>query len=156
MATAVLVVALIAVWPAVMLAYVDPGAGRMGAPRRRRVLVAALVALGIVASCYVVPTLIEAYLSPRVGPFVAYVVFGDLLGCAVISVMRWRLGVGLYLGLTIAEGLWFQTRPGAVAELVWLSDLVPALVLVAMAWKAWTAALLQTPAPPTSSTQAST
>jgi hypothetical protein len=85
---------------------------------------------------YLIPTLIEKQLVSHAGPFWAVLVLGDLAGCLAIAA-AWRLkyGAALYLCLTGAEIVLFQTGAVSAAALLWLTDAAPTLILCALAAK---------------------
>jgi hypothetical protein len=91
-----------------------------------------------VAACvvfsYVLPMWVERLLVGRIGPFWAYVVIGDIAGCAAIGALtRWQLGVALYLVLDVVEAALFQTHIVSLNAMVWLSDAAPTVLLCLLA-----------------------
>jgi hypothetical protein len=83
---------------------------------------------------YVLPTLVERLLVSRIGPFWAYVVLGDVMGCAVLGALtRWRIGIALYLVLDVVETLLLQTRVVSVTGMMWMADAVPTALLCLLA-----------------------
>jgi hypothetical protein len=89
-----------------------------------------LTAVAVLAVFYGVPTLLEIFFIHAPLPLV---IFGDLIGCIAIARISWKLGTGLYVGLTGIEVAVTQAALVAPTTLVWLTDLVPALVLAAFA-----------------------
>ena len=89
-----------------------------------------LTALAVFAVFYGVPTAIEAAMT-RAG--IPLILFGDVIGCIAIARISWKLGAGLYVGLTAVEAALLQTALISPSVLIWLTDLVPALVLAAFA-----------------------
>ncbi|TAK11961.1 MAG: hypothetical protein EPO35_11855 [Acidobacteria bacterium] len=89
-----------------------------------------LTAVAVLLLFYGVPTAIEAgFISaPR-----ALIIFGDLIGCVAIARISWKLGASLYAGLTGIEAVLVQTALVGPSTLLWITDLVPALVLAAFA-----------------------
>lgn len=94
-------------------------------------------ALGAGSACillfYVLPSLIEIRLAPRVGAFNAYVLLGDALGCAVLSLVHRRTGIALYLVLTLMEAVLLRAGYLGVSALAWITDLMPAATLAVLA-----------------------
>jgi hypothetical protein len=89
-----------------------------------------LTAIAVLAVFYGVPTAVEAGLIHAPAPLI---LFGDLLGCLAIARISWKLGASLYVGLTGVETALVQTALVGPSTLIWLTDLVPALVLAAFA-----------------------
>jgi hypothetical protein len=89
-----------------------------------------LTAVAVMAVFYGVPTLLEVFFIEAPLPLV---IFGDLVGCIAIARISWKLGAGLYVGLTGIETALTQAALVAPTTLVWVTDLVPALVLAAFA-----------------------
>ena len=99
----------------------------------RFVVLVTLATALILVVFYVVPTLIELKLASRAGPFIAYVLVGDSIGCVAIPTLmkiRWRNGLALYVALTTVETLLVESGIVPAQRLAWVTDLVPALVLV--------------------------
>lgn len=79
---------------------------------------------------YVLPSVIERSLVGRIGPFWAYVVLGDALGCVAIGLLtRWTLGVAVYVLLSAIEALLYRFRVVDAGWMMWTADLVPTLLL---------------------------
>ncbi len=79
---------------------------------------------------YVIPMLIERSIVDRIGPFWAYVVLSDLVGCAAIGLLtRWSIGLALYVVLTVAEALLLQSRIVSAGWMAWFADAVPTALL---------------------------
>lgn len=89
-----------------------------------------LTAIAVLAVFYGVPKIVEIFFIQAPLPLV---LFGDLIGCIAIARISWKLGVGLYVGLTGIETVLVQGALVGPATLVWMADLVPALVLAAFA-----------------------
>jgi len=89
-----------------------------------------LTAVAVLAVFYGVPKILEVFFIHAPLPLV---VFGDLIGCIAIARISWKLGAGLYVGLTGIEAALLQTDIVAPSTLLWTTDLVPALVLAAFA-----------------------
>jgi len=99
----------------------------------RFVVLVTLATALILVVFYIVPTLLELKLAPRAGPFIAFVVVGDSIGCLAIPTLmkvRWRNGLALYAALTAIETLLVGSGAVPAQRLAWVTDLVPALVLV--------------------------
>ncbi len=91
------------------------------------------VALAVGAS-YVIPNLGERLLERQIGPFWSYVVLGDLVGCLAIGALTgWKLGVGLYILLSIVETIAYRTHLVSRVAMMWMADLVPTLILCFLA-----------------------
>lgn len=78
---------------------------------------------------YVVPKLIEMRLAHVAGPFVAYVIVGDLTGSLAMPAMlkiRWKISAALYLVLTAVEALFVATGIVPFSAVAWFADFVPA------------------------------
>ena len=83
---------------------------------------------------YVIPTWIERLLVGRIGPFWAFVMIGDVAGCALIGALtRWRIGIVLYLMLDVVETVLFRTHIVSPTAMMWLADAVPTLLLSLLA-----------------------
>jgi hypothetical protein len=79
---------------------------------------------------YAVPTAIEFLAIWHLSPWLVAVLFGDVTGCAYLAtaLKMPRTGVLLYLTLTIGEGLLYRSHHLSPTVLVWIVDLVPAIV----------------------------
>ena len=89
-----------------------------------------LTAVAVLAVFYGVPTLLEVFFIDAPLPLI---LFGDMVGCIAIARISWKLGAGIYLGLTGIETVLMETALVAPSTMVWMTDLVPALVLAAFA-----------------------
>ncbi len=92
----------------------------------------ALYASGVLASfllLYCVPNLVESYCLVHFGPLTACVFVGNLLGCAVLSASSWRRALGLYLLLASLDFLLLHFDVVSPHFMVWITDLVPALLV---------------------------
>jgi len=59
---------------------------------------------------------------------------GDVVGCAALGALtRWRIGVALYILLDIVETLLLRTSIVTNAEMAWLADAAPTLLLCGLA-----------------------
>lgn len=99
-------------------------------------VVPTLAAMAALAVFYVVPNVLEHFMVGVVPPF-AIILFGDLLGCAAIARISGKLGFGLYAGLTAIEASLFTAHVLPITTLIWITDLVPAVMLAV-----WAAALV--------------
>ena len=79
---------------------------------------------------YALPTAIELLAIWHLSPWIVAVLFGDLTGCTYMAtVLKMpRTGVLLYLTLTVCEGLLYMSHRIPPTLLVWIVDLVPAIV----------------------------
>lgn len=89
-----------------------------------------LTAVAVLAVFYGVPKILEVFFIQAPLPLV---LFGDLIGCIAIARISWKLGASLYVGLTGVEALLAQADLIGPSSLLWMTDLVPALVLAAFA-----------------------
>lgn len=79
---------------------------------------------------YFLPNGIESLFLQRGAPPVVFFVFGDLVGCAAIKVLlnrRWALGI--YLMSSAMECGLFYCGTVSLRTLIWITDLVPAIVI---------------------------
>jgi len=93
----------------------------------------ALLCLSVIFVFYVLPTGLELVATTYLGPWVGIIFLGDFCGCvclATIFKLR-RTSIILYAFLTIAEGALFASHLLSACALLWITDLVPTLVLVA-------------------------
>ena len=92
-----------------------------------------LVVSAVVVS-YVLPTVIERLLVGHISPFWAYVILGDVVGCAALGALtRWRVGIVLYVLLDIVEAILFRTHIVSPVAMMWLADAVPTVLLCLLA-----------------------
>jgi hypothetical protein len=89
-----------------------------------------LTAIAVLVVFYGVPTVLEAFFVKAPMPLV---LVGDLIGCIAIARISWKLGASLYVGLTGVEIALSQAAIVGPSGLLWITDLVPALVLAAFA-----------------------
>ena len=89
-----------------------------------------LTAIAVLAVFYGVPKVLEVFFIHAPMPLV---LFGDLIGCIAIARISWKLGASLYVGLTGIQAALVQTEIIGPSTLLWMTDLVPALVLAAFA-----------------------
>jgi hypothetical protein len=83
---------------------------------------------------YIVPAAIERMLVSRIGPFWAYVMLGDVVGCALIGALtRWSLGIALYFVLDAVEAALYAAHIVSPVAMMWLADMVPTLLLCVLA-----------------------
>ncbi|HEX3663163.1 MAG TPA: hypothetical protein VHU89_17130 [Acidobacteriaceae bacterium] len=95
--------------------------------------VGVLVGLTVLA-LYLLPTALEFAASYAVNPWLAVILPGDLIGCAVlVGLLRMpRTGVLLYVLLTVAEALSYAANGAVVPDLRWLTDSIPTLLVVSL------------------------
>ena len=102
--------------------------------RPRLVLWIAFSLLACVLCSYVIPVAIERMLASRIGPFWAYVMLGDVVGCALIGALtRWSLGIALYSVFTAVEAVLYAAHIVSPAAMMWLTDLAPTVLLCVLA-----------------------
>jgi len=89
-----------------------------------------LTAVAVLTVFYGVPKLLEMNM---VETPIWMVAVGDLIGCIAIARISWKLGTSLYVGLTGLELALTHTAVIGPAAMLWVVDLVPALVLAAFA-----------------------
>jgi hypothetical protein len=95
----------------------------------RRGAIAALLTVVFVA-LYLVPNLIDLTLLRQTGPWVSCVVFGDIVGCAILFIIGLRVtAVVVYAFATAVEALLLWPIGVSGASLVWLTGLLPAVVV---------------------------
>jgi hypothetical protein len=86
----------------------------------------------IVLFFYFLPTVLEMKLTPLVGsPAVIFI--GDLTGCAGIALFYRKTGISLYAALACVKFALLRARLLPAPELLWVSDVLPTLGLVALA-----------------------
>jgi hypothetical protein len=103
--------------------------------RVRTLSMIGVVAVMIVGVFYLLPTALELWLAREGISSAGLIVFGDLLGCAVIFRAWRRVGGGLYAGLALVESaLYFSGFSTAIV--IWMTDLVPALCLLTVSFVA--------------------
>ena len=83
--------------------------------------------------CYGVPTLIEWKLLPMIGGFPGIVLFGNLMGCAIIAIVNRKLGLTLYAVLAALTFLVVRTNVVSSQLLILTDDIVPALIVAVFA-----------------------
>jgi hypothetical protein len=97
--------------------------------RRFRISTAWFAAATLCAAVlYGIPTLLEMVLLHRTGA-VTEVMVGDLFGCLILALGNWKKGFALYLVLTLVELLLVSARVIRPAQVVWVTDSVPAILL---------------------------
>jgi hypothetical protein len=78
---------------------------------------------------YAVPTALESFAAHHFSPWVSTILPGDLTGCSWLAlILRMRvLGLLLYVFLTASESTLYAFNLVDARQLLWLTDLVPAL-----------------------------
>jgi hypothetical protein len=93
-----------------------------------------LFLFSLVLCSYLLPSIIELQMMKRVGVWISCIVFGDLVGCSLLSLVLGlkKTGAGLYVCLTGFE-IWLYVT-GVVAKqlLPWVVDLVPTLAIAGL------------------------
>jgi hypothetical protein len=93
-----------------------------------------LLCLTVIFVFYVLPTGLEFVASTYLGSWVGIIFLGDFCGCvclAAIFKLR-RTSIILYAVLTIFEGALFASHLLSASALLWITDSVPTLVLMAI------------------------
>jgi len=99
----------------------------------------ALVAIAVTGlGLYALPSLLElALVHGRLSPWISCVVLGDLFGCAILFLLGFRkMAVAVYVTSSSLEALALWLRVLPPQRLVWLTNLIPAVVLGAILLKA--------------------
>lgn len=93
---------------------------------------AGMLTLLTVLVAYGLPTAAELAARHMLNPWLAVILPGDLIGCAVLAglLRKPRTGVFLYLLLTVIEGLSYADGVARGRHLVWFADLVPTLFVL--------------------------
>jgi hypothetical protein len=93
----------------------------------------ALLSLTVIVVVYVLPTGFELIATPHLGPWAGTIFLGDVCGCLCLaSVFKLpRTGVILYAVLTICEAVLYAGRLLPASAILWITDLVPTLVVMA-------------------------
>jgi hypothetical protein len=99
----------------------------------------ALIAIAVTGlGLYALPSLLElALVHGQLNPWISCVVLGDLFGCAILFLLGFRkMAVAIYVVSTSFEGmaLWLRLLPPQ--RLVWVTNLIPAIVLGVILLKA--------------------
>lgn len=94
--------------------------------------VPALAALAIMVAFYLIPNLIEGWLTSRVPPLLL-IATGDTIGCLALSRLSTRVAVATYATMTAAEAVLYASGVLSLNQIVWVSDLVPAAMLALFA-----------------------
>jgi hypothetical protein len=83
---------------------------------------------------YIFPSVIEVELVKHLSVWIGCILVGDLAGCSFLSLVCGlkKTGVLLYLFLTASEGSLYELRIVPRSGLVWMVDLVPTLLVVAL------------------------
>lgn len=90
--------------------------------------------LSVAFFIYGVPTALEFLAAQHLNPWIAVILPGDIVGCfwlAAVVKMR-RTALLLYLALTASESCLYALGLVSSANLVWTTDLVPALFVAVM------------------------
>lgn len=110
----------IAVWSACLAAF--------ACSLRRRYVAVLFLALAVLL--YAVPTAIEAAALGHVGPWLAVIGFGDVVGCMCLALLQTPFSAFiLYIALTCCETILYTTGAVSAPRLVWMVDLVPTIVV---------------------------
>lgn len=93
-----------------------------------------LLLLSVALVFYFLPSTLESLVIRYWGVWWTCIVLGDLLGCfgmAAIWGLR-RISIALYLLLTSFEGYLYTTHLASAGALIWITDLVPTVVILSM------------------------
>jgi hypothetical protein len=95
-----------------------------------------LLALLALALFYFLPTGIEWMLLQRFNPWVASILFGDLVGCAFLAFeMGLKKTAGfIYVTATVVEILLYVSNLVPGHWLIWVTDSLPAAVIIGCIW----------------------
>jgi hypothetical protein len=93
----------------------------------RGILLAAIIIL-----LYLIPTCLEILARTEVNTWVAVILPGNLLGCAVLILLlrRVKTGLLLYAGLAACECCWHVVHLMRGVTMAWIADLVPTLAVL--------------------------
>ena len=77
--------------------------------------------------------MIEAGAAVYLGPWSAFIMFGNVAGCACLFVLfkHRTMSIVLYLLLAVCESFLYATRIVSPHLLLWITDSVPTLIAVA-------------------------
>jgi hypothetical protein len=98
------------------------------------ILKGTMIFAACVVALYVLPNLVENYLMGHLNPWVGCVIWGDAVGCFVlyrVFGMR-QLAVLLYLAMAEINAVLLATHAVSLNQLMWITDLVPALTAGAL------------------------
>lgn len=93
----------------------------------------ALLSVAVILAFYALPTGLEFITTTYLGPWAGTIFLGDFCGCvclATIFKLR-RTSLILYAVLTIGEGALFASRFLPASALLWITDVVPTIVVMA-------------------------
>lgn len=81
---------------------------------------------------YLIPTTLEIAARSHVNTWLAIILPGDAVGCAVLIVVARmpRIGVLLYCVLTACESYWHVTHVMRGMLMAWVVDLIPTVVVI--------------------------
>jgi hypothetical protein len=98
----------------------------------RKVLRFALIGTSIIVSFYLLPTVVEWLLLQKANPWIALVVFGDLIGCAFLSLglNLKRTAVLIYLFATTVEATLYAFHIVSIGWLIWITNLLPTMMIL--------------------------
>jgi len=98
-------------------------------PARKELCQGTIVAI-VFAALYLVPNLLEVCAASTHVPLVSCVVFGDIVGCAILFIIGLRVtAVGIYAFAMAVEALLLWPIGMSGAALVWMTGLLPAVVV---------------------------
>jgi hypothetical protein len=108
----------------------DSARARIRAWRQCILLGAALVLL------YVIPTVLEILVVDTLGPWLAVVGLGDLVGCLCLALVfrRTWLATGIYVATTLVEVWLYYFRLFPPYQLALLADFAPTVVVLGFIW----------------------
>jgi hypothetical protein len=90
------------------------------------------VAVGLAGICvYALPSLVElALVKGNLNPWISCVILGDLFGSVILFLLGFRkLAVAIYVLSSVAEGLALWMRLIPVTQLIWFTNLAPAIAV---------------------------
>lgn len=99
---------------------------------RLHVIKGGLLLLLAVLFAYLLPTGIEFLAAHKLNPWLASVLFGDALGCILLSLqMRLtRTAIMIYIFATSTEAILFAGHFISVNSLAWITDALPTAVIL--------------------------
>jgi hypothetical protein len=86
--------------------------------------------LSVLLGVYLIPSLLASLIAPHFQHPWVFCLAGDSIGCAVLGMlMGWRMAGLVYFSATAIESIFVATGLWTVQETIWLSNLLPAIVI---------------------------
>jgi len=95
---------------------------------KRNWFYAAGISVLVLALLYGLPTFLEWQLVPSWG-LVPALLFGNLIGCAIIAIFDWKRGAGLYVVLGACEWILVEGAVVGPQAVIWMADVIPAAII---------------------------